>query len=102
MDLIDWFGLFANSLWILGCALALSALSYASWQASQGGEKLGARLAMPGSRRALCISGLLFCIGLAMLSATTIEMILWILLGVVFGVGLFGSFAGWERGEHSG
>ena len=40
--MIDWFNLAANSLWILGCAIALAVLSYASWQASLRREKIGA------------------------------------------------------------
>ena len=79
------------------CALALAALSYASWGASQSGGKLSARLEMPGSRRALFVFGLLFCAGLAMLSATTIEIVLWVVLCIVFGAGLVGSLAGRER-----
>lgn len=100
--MIDWFDLFANSLWILGCALALAALSYASWQASLAGEKLGAHLEMPGSRRALFASGLLFCTGLAILSATTLELVLWLILGILSGVGLVGSMIGRERRENKG
>ncbi|MBN1147823.1 MAG: hypothetical protein JXA78_11250 [Anaerolineales bacterium] len=99
MDQIDWFGLIANGLWILGCALALAALSYASWQASQRQEKLSVRLGAPGSQRALFAAGVLFCAGLALLSATTVEMILWVVLSVVFGAGLVGSIAGWKRAE---
>jgi hypothetical protein len=29
--MIEWGGLAANSLWILGCALALATLSFAGW-----------------------------------------------------------------------
>ena len=86
--MIDWFNLAANSLWIVGCALALAAFSYASWQASLSDEKLRTRLETQGIQRALYFAGLLFCAGQAMLSDSLLVMILWGVLGVAFCVGL--------------
>lgn len=86
--MIDWVFLTANSLWILGCAVALATFSYASWQASLHQEKLRARLEKAGIQRALHFSGLLFCAGLAILSEGVIQTLLWAALGVLFAVGL--------------
>lgn len=86
--MIDWFNLAANSLWILGCALALAAFSYASWQASLFDEKMLARLETPGIQRALYFAGLLFCAGQAMLSDSLLVTLLWGALGIAFCVGL--------------
>lgn len=86
--MIDWVYLIANSLWILGCAVVLATLSYASWQASLYQESLRARLERVGIQRALHLSGLLFCAGLAILSEGYIKTLLWATLGVSFAMGL--------------
>lgn len=98
--MIDWFNLVANSLWILGCAIALATLSYASWQASILKEKLRPRLDAPGTQRSLYLSGILFCAGLAGASDSTFEVILWAVLGFLFCLGLIQSIRrGWETEE---
>jgi hypothetical protein len=79
---IDWFGLFANSLWILALAGALAAFSYASWQASQEGRKLSAVLSSKGYRTIFNLAALLFCASQAMTAASLLLTILWIVLGV--------------------
>ena len=91
-EVIDWFNLAANSLWIIGCALALAAFSYASWQASMFNETLRARLETPGIQRALFFAGLLFCMGQAMLSDSLLVTVLWGVLGLAFCVGLVLAF----------
>ncbi len=98
--MIDWANLAANALWILGCALALATLSYASWQASFYQEKLRQRLGKPGIQVALSAAGVLFCAGLAFTSASTLQMILWALLGVLFTAQLVMTILQ-ERKEHS-
>jgi len=85
---IDWINLAANSLWILGCALALASFSYASWRASLVGGKLGDSLDSLGVRQALYLAGLFFCAGLAILTEALIGRGLWIILGLIFGAGL--------------
>jgi hypothetical protein len=82
--MIDWISLLGNALWILGCALALSILSYASWQASLQGIKLSVLLGHPGIVRYLLIAGLLFCLGLTLTSNALIEQILWVILASLF------------------
>lgn len=85
--MIDWFNLAANSLWILGCALALASFSYASWRASLTGGRLRDSIESPGVRQALYLAGLLFCSGLALLTGSLLERILWTVLSLAFIVG---------------
>jgi hypothetical protein len=86
--MIDWGGLAANALWILGCALALAVFSFASWQASVHAEKLVARLNQPGYQRFLYLSGGLFCGGQALLAQDAIRAAVWTALGLLAAAGL--------------
>lgn len=87
--MIDWRNLAANSLWILGCALALSTFSYASWEASIHKQKLRVRLGRPAVQLAFNLAGLLFCAGLAATAGSIIETVLWGLLSVLFAAQVF-------------
>lgn len=82
--MIDWFNLAGNALWILGCALALGTLSFASWQASIRNERLRHRLGTSSIQAAFDVAGMLFCTGLAATSDSTLEIVLWSVLGVLF------------------
>jgi hypothetical protein len=82
--MIDWYNLLMNALWILACALALAAVSYASWQASVLGEKFRVVLGKSGIQQALNAAGLLFCAGLAGTSDVLWQRLLWILLALGF------------------
>jgi len=82
--MIDWIDLVENTLWILGCALALATFSYASWQASLNHEKLGYRLGQRNIRIPTGIAFILFCIGLADTSRQWWEIGLWIILAILF------------------
>ncbi len=82
--MIDWFNVAANSLWILGCAVALATLSYASWYASVYHEKLRQTLGGRNFQVSLNAAGVLFCLGLAATSGKVWEIILWAVLAVVF------------------
>lgn len=82
--MIDWYNLAANSLWILGSAVALATLSYASWDASIRKEKFTGRLKSPSYQIALSLAGLLFSVGLAGTSESTFEVILWSILSLAF------------------
>jgi len=81
--MIDWLDLAANSLWVLGCSLALAAFSYASWQAWLYRQSLRLRLGSPGTLRVLALAGMLFCIGLAALSGSN-KALLWGILAFLF------------------
>jgi hypothetical protein len=82
--MIDWSGLAANSLWILGCALALATFSYASWQASMNSSKLSALLRQTPMQAGFNLAGSMFSAGLALTSGPGWKMILWAALGVIF------------------
>jgi len=82
--MFDWAYIAVNSLWILGCSLALATLSYASWQAWARQEKFWARLRSPAIRLSLDLSGLLFCLGLAGTTQKKWEMLIWLLLAAFF------------------
>jgi hypothetical protein len=82
--MIDWLNLFSNSLWILGLALALATLSYASWEASLHKEKFRSRLNRAPIQAALSLAGVLFCAGLAATSDSTLEIVLWAALAAAF------------------
>ena len=82
--MIDWLSVGSNALWILGCAVALATLSYASWEASVYDEKFTARLGRAPILASLNLAGLLFSLGLAATSDATIEKILWLILAVAF------------------
>ena len=82
--MINWFGVFANSLWIFGLALALATFSFVSWQASVYHEKTRQRLKQPGVLLSFSAAAVLFCAGLAATSEKTWEIVLWSALGVMF------------------
>jgi hypothetical protein len=84
--MIDWLNLAFNALWIIACALALATLSYASWQASITKQRTLALLKKTDYTLSLNIAGLLFCAGLAGTSTSTLEIVLWAVLGVLFAV----------------
>lgn len=82
--MINWYNLFANSLWILALSLALGVISYTRWEAVQTGERLRDRLNHPARSLPLNLAGALFCVGLAATSQRWWEIGLWLLLFVLF------------------
>jgi phosphoglycerol transferase MdoB-like AlkP superfamily enzyme len=82
--MIDWFNLAANTLWILGLAIALAVVSHAAWQAALNHEKIRTRLAQPGYQRFFDLAAVLFCLGMAATSRRAWEIILWCVLAVLF------------------
>ena len=81
--MIDWFNLAVNALWVLGCAVVLAALSYASWEASRNQELMSARLKRPSIQAALALGGTLFFLGLA---AVENDLLLRIIYAVLAGL----------------
>ena len=73
-----------GALWISGCALALAAFSYASWQTAQRGERLRDCLKRPGYQAAFSLAAGLVCAGLAATSSILAFTILWGILGALF------------------
>ena len=82
--MINWYSLFANTLWILALAFAAATISYAHWQARQEDIKLGHLLSQPKWQNALNISGVFFCFGLAATTQKVWEQVIWLLMGLLF------------------
>lgn len=74
--MIDWLGLFTNSLWILGLAVCLATLSLASYRTRTQSIRLGEAFGMPGSQGALAVGLLLFCLGILATSQTWWQVLL--------------------------
>ena len=81
--MIDWWLIFSNALTLVGGALVLAAVSYASWRAGVSGERLRAVLGQPEIRMTLGLAGVLACLGLAAISRSFVEVILWLILALV-------------------
>lgn len=81
--MIDWANLAANGLWILGCAVILATLSYASWDASTLSEKMGARIGRPSYQMALSLGTFLFTLGLAASTGGLFARIIWGVLALL-------------------
>jgi len=77
---IDIWGVVANSLWILGLATLLAALSWANWVASVEKARFRTVLARSGIHRALNLGVFLVCAGLAATGQRWWERVLWGLL----------------------
>jgi hypothetical protein len=93
--MIDWLNLAANALWICALALALAVLSFASWEAKVGGERLRAVLSRPRWEFTLNLAGALFCLGLAATSDKIWERALWLVLAGLYLFQIWFNF--WKR-----
>ena len=80
--MIDWYGVAVNGLWIMGCALALGTLSYASWQASLSQQKLRTRLESSGEQVSLLLAAFLVCAGLFGMAESLVARLLWAVLAL--------------------
>ena len=87
--MIDWGNLAANTLWVLGSALALATFSYASWQASLDRKGILYHLGQEITLKSFDLSGIMVCMGLAYLSGSPILVALWCALGATFLVHFF-------------
>lgn len=83
-QMINWYSVAANFLWIFALALALAFLSYAYWEARAHKAKLSISLRQPHYQMVFNISGILFCLGLAATSDATWEIALWLILTITF------------------
>ncbi len=84
--MIDWFGVFHNTLWIVGLAIGLAALSYADWRRRTTAPPASFRhaLAEPGFQATASLGLTLFCVGLALGSAAGWQIVAWAVLGLIF------------------
>ena len=90
--MIDWLDLAANTIWIFGCAVALSMVSYASWEAHARGERMRMVLRRPRMQVGLNLAGVLFCLGVAATTRSIWEIVLWLFLAVLFAVQVWASW----------
>ncbi|MBN1813534.1 MAG: hypothetical protein JXA14_16975 [Anaerolineae bacterium] len=82
--MIDIWGVIANSLWILGLAVLLAALSWARWIAHTEQSRLRVVLKRPRTQQILDAGLFLFCAGLAATGRAWWECILWGLLAAAW------------------
>ena len=82
--MIDWWGVFSNSLWVLGLSVLLAAWSMAYYEAQRFDRKTLQLLGEGGYSWAVTIGLVLFCVGLAATEDRLWARILWGVLGVAF------------------
>jgi len=83
-NMINWWNLFSNSIWILAIALVLAVFSIAYCQAQREEEKISTVLNSPKHTLMFNISGAVFCLGMVVTSNQWGEIGLWIFLTVMF------------------
>jgi hypothetical protein len=79
--MIDWFGVFANSLWIGAMAFLLALISRASWQSGREQVKFSAVLSRNSYQAGVFLAGVLFCSGLALTATSAWQIVAWAGLG---------------------
>jgi hypothetical protein len=82
--MVNWWGVFYNSLWVLGLAGGLAALSMASYRARVRGMRLGEVLKGAGFQLPFHVSMVSFCVGLLFAGRWWWEKALWGLLAFLF------------------
>jgi hypothetical protein len=84
MNLINWNSLISNTIWILALAWLLAVLSMSIWSARENDRKLSTELDRPNRQMQLNLGGMLFSVGLALVSEQLWQMLILIALGVLF------------------
>ncbi len=82
--MIDWYNVFANSLWIFALALALATISFVRWEALSHDKNIYQVLTQPRWRKLLHIAGIVFSLGVAATVDVFWERVLWIVLALLF------------------
>lgn len=88
MSLINWNSLISNAIWIIALAWLLAVLSMAYWSAQTNHRKLGQELDRPNRQIQLNLGGMIFCVGLALVSDQTWQMIVLFAMAILFFVQL--------------
>jgi len=88
MNLINWNSLISNTIWILALAWLLAVLSMSLWSARENNRKLSTELDLPQRQMQLNLGGMLFCVGLALVSEQLWQMLILIVLALMFFVQL--------------
>ena len=92
--MIDYSQLLFNSLWVLGLALILTAVSFAQFESSQRSEKLFSNLKRPGYALVIYLGFLLICLGFFLKDSRWLIKILWGGLALLASI----QFLGYRRG----
>ena len=82
--MIDWFQVAFNSLWIIGCAVALAAFSHADWLAHARGVRTRQLLGVPVFQLPFSIGLILVTLGLFFLGRGWLERGLWAAFAALF------------------
>ncbi len=82
--MIDWWGVFSNTLWVVGLAVLLAAWSMAYYEAQHDDRKVREAFSQTSYSWALTVGLMLFCAGLAATEDRWWARVLWTLLGVGF------------------
>ncbi|MGC9398276.1 MAG: hypothetical protein ACP5HM_03990 [Anaerolineae bacterium] len=82
--MIDWWGVFSNSLWVLGLSVLLAAWSMAYYDARRTNRKTLQLLGEGAYSWAVTVGLMLFCAGLALTEDRLWAQILWGVLGLAF------------------
>lgn len=84
--MIDWWGLFTNTLWVVGLAVVLAAFSMAYYRARTGRVPLRQRLQRASFQFPFCMGMILFGLGLSFSGQTLWEKIAGALVAAAFAV----------------
>ncbi|MHB8132793.1 MAG: hypothetical protein ACYDH1_01105 [Anaerolineaceae bacterium] len=84
MSLIDFPSLISNFIWILALAWLLVVVSMARWEAHRLSIRLREQLDKSTQQVQLNVGGLLFCLGMGLVTDKTWQIVLWFILAFVF------------------
>ena len=84
MSLINWNSLISNAIWIIALAWLLYVIAMARWSANNNNRSLSKELDRPNRQMQLNLGGMLFSVGLALVSEQLWQMLILIALGVLF------------------
>ena len=84
MSLINWNSLISNAIWIISLSWLLAVLSMSLWSARENNRKLSTELDRPNRQMQLNLGGMLFCVGLALVSEQLWQMLILIALAILF------------------
>jgi hypothetical protein len=82
--MINWNSLFSNAIWIISLSWLLTVISLSYWSAQTNNRKFSQELDRPNRQVQLNLGGMLFCIGLALVSDQTWQMIVLFALAFLF------------------
>ena len=92
--MIDWLALAFSALWILGLALVLATLSFASYQAHEERVRLRQALSQPRFSVPISVGLLLVCVGMSYGAQPLWQRFLWLLLAAAFA---YDAWTSWRR-----